>query len=47
MATKGIEHRRKVRAIEARRDKLMEASQKARAELAKTRVELKHMRRGR
>ena len=47
MATKGIAHRRKVREIEAKRDKLMEQSAKVRAELAKTRVELKHIRRGR
>ena len=44
MAVKGIEHRRKVRQLEAKRDKLMESKARATSELAKTRVELKHAR---
>ena len=47
MAIKGIAHRRKVREVEAKRDRLMEQSAKVRGELAKTRVELKHIRKGR
>jgi len=44
MAT-SIEKRRKVRALEAKRDKLMENKSKATAELSKVRAELKHTRR--
>lgn len=42
MATKGgIAHRRKVRELEAKRDRLMESTHKNRSELAKVRAELK------
>jgi hypothetical protein len=43
MAT-SIEMRRKIRALEARRDKLTETVSKSRSELAKVRAELKHNR---
>lgn len=41
MARTSIEHRRKIREVEAKRDRLIVASQKHRQELAKTRAELK------
>jgi len=44
MAT-SIAYRRKVRELEAKRDKLLEAGTKNRNELAKTRAELKNVRR--
>jgi|WetSurMetagenome_2_1015567.scaffolds.fasta_scaffold30390_4 hypothetical protein len=44
MAKTNIERRRKLRALEARRDALMQASQKNKTELAKVRAELKSVR---
>ena len=44
MAKTTIAHRRKVRELEARRDRLMEGSQKNKTELAKTRAELSTLR---
>lgn len=44
MARSTIEHRRKVRAAETKRDKLIEGNQKNRHELAKARAELKSLR---
>lgn len=44
MARMTIEARRRVRAMEAKRDKLIETSARTRAELTKTRAELKHAR---
>lgn len=46
MAASNIEKRRKIRALEAKRDALMEAKGKNASELAKVRAELKHQRRG-
>jgi hypothetical protein len=46
MATKtSLEHRRKVRALEAKRDALSTAKEVATARLAVVRTELKHLRR--
>lgn len=39
-----IEHRRKVRALEAKRDQLMANQQKLKTQLATTRAELKSVR---
>jgi len=39
-----IDARRKIRAMEAKRDKLIETSARVRADLIKTRAELKHAR---
>jgi len=39
-----IAHRRKLRELEAKRDKLMEASEKAKADLVQVRAQLKHTR---
>lgn len=44
MARSTIEHRRKIREVESRRDKLIMQNHKARTELAKTRAELKSLR---
>lgn len=44
MAKTTIAHRRKVRELEARRDRLIEGSQKNKTELAKTRAELSTLR---
>lgn len=41
MAKTSIEHRRKIRAMEAKRDELMKRQQKTREELSKARAELK------
>lgn len=41
MAKTSIEHRRKIRAMEAKRDELMKRQQKTREELSKSRAELK------
>lgn len=47
MAVKSnIAHRRKVRELEAKRDRLMEQTSKNRTELAKVRAELKSVRKG-
>jgi len=43
MAT-SIEMRRRIRALEAKRDKLVEVSAKSKSELTKVRAELKHVR---
>jgi hypothetical protein len=43
MAT-SVDKRRKIRALEAKRDSLQEAKSKNLAELAKVRAELKHQR---
>jgi len=42
---KSIEERRKIRELEAKRDKLLVSKQHAAVELAKTRTELAHKRR--
>lgn len=44
MAKSTITHRRKVRELEAKRDRLMEQTTKNRGELQKVRAELKHVR---
>jgi hypothetical protein len=44
MATKSLDQRRKIRALEAKRDSLSETKAKATQALAVTRAELKHMR---
>jgi len=44
MAKSNIERRRKIRALEARRDSLMQAKNKNQSELAKVRAELKTVR---
>jgi uncharacterized protein YigA (DUF484 family) len=44
MAKTTIAHRRKIRELEAKRDRLMEGSQKNKTELAKTRAELSTLR---
>jgi len=41
MAMKDIQKRRKVRELEAKRDKLMEAAAKSKVQLAETRAALK------
>lgn len=41
---KTIEQRRKIRALEAKRDQLLETKSRAVSELAKIRAELKHHR---
>jgi len=43
---KSIETRRRIRALEAQRDKWLETSKTARSKLATVRAELKHMRKG-
>lgn len=45
MAGRDIVHRRKVRAIEAKRDQLMERAAKTKIELAQARAQLKAQRR--
>jgi hypothetical protein len=45
MAKSTIQHRRKVRELEAKRDRLMESQSKNKNELVKVRAELKQMRR--
>jgi hypothetical protein len=47
MAVRDMAHARKKRALEAKRDQLMERQQKTKTELAQTRAALKTMRRGR
>lgn len=47
MAKSTIVHRRKVRELEAKRDRLMESTVKNRNELAKVRAELKSVRKQR
>jgi len=45
MATKSsVEHRRKVRALEAKRDALIQAQEKTRQQLTLVRADLKHQR---
>ena len=44
MAKTSIAHRRKVRELEAKRDRLLEGSSKQKTELAKTRAELSTLR---
>lgn len=44
MAVKDMAQRRQLRALEARRDKLMETSKKVKMQLAETRAALKTMR---
>ena len=44
MAKSTIQHRRQVRALEAKRDKLVEDAAKRKTELAKVRTELKLLR---
>ena len=44
MARMTIEARRRIRAMEAKRDKMIESKAKITADLIKTRVELKHAR---
>lgn len=44
MATNNVEKRRKVRALEARRDALMVTAAKNKNELVKVRADLKHTR---
>lgn len=44
MAKTNIDRRRKLRALEARRDSLMQSAQKNKTELAKVRAELKSVR---
>lgn len=44
MAKTTIAHRRKIREMEARRDKLLEATTRNRTELAKVRAELSEIR---
>lgn len=45
MATKSsVEHRRKVRALEAKRDALIQAQEKTRQQLILVRADLKHQR---
>lgn len=44
MATKTIAERRKLRALESKRDKLQETIEKSKASLASTRAEIKHAR---
>jgi hypothetical protein len=44
MATSSIEKRRRIRALEAKRDVLMESKTKSQTELAKVRAELKSVR---
>jgi len=46
MATDRIALRRKIRELEAKRDRLTESNTKNKTELAKVRAELKHMRKG-
>lgn len=41
MAQSSIQYRRKVRELEAKRDKLLESQEKTKSELAKVRAELK------
>jgi len=41
-----LEQRRRIRALEAKRDMLMESKKKNASELAKVRAELKHQRKG-
>jgi len=41
-----IEKRRKIRALEAKRDSLLEQAKKAKAGLATVRADLKHARKG-
>lgn len=45
MAVKTISDRRKLRAMEAKRDKLLESASKAKADLVSVRADIKHMRR--
>jgi hypothetical protein len=46
MATKtSIEHRRKIRALETKRDQLIQLSEKTKNQLAEVRADLKHHRR--
>ena len=45
MAT-SVEKRRKIRALEAKRDTLIESKKKSISDLAKIRAELKHLRKG-
>jgi hypothetical protein len=47
MATRNIAHRRKVRALETRRDTLTEQAAKIKQQLAATRAELKSQRKAR
>lgn len=47
MAKSTIAHRRKVRELESKRDRLMESTVKNRNELAKVRAELKSVRKQR
>lgn len=44
MAAKTLQQRRKLRELEAKRDKLLEAKQKALRDLVQVRSELKHTR---
>jgi len=44
MAKSTIENRRKMRELEAKRDKLLVMGAKSKSELAKVRAEIKHMR---
>jgi hypothetical protein len=41
---KSIEMRRRIRVLEAKRDKMQEMGAKSKSELAKVRAELKHLR---
>jgi len=43
-AKSSIEHRRKVRALEAKRDALIKAAEKTKMQLAVVRADLKHTR---
>jgi len=44
MAKTSIAHRRKVRELEAKRDKLLQAAAKAKADLVSVRSDLNHVR---
>jgi len=46
MATRtSVEHRRKIRALEAKRDQLVQTAEKTKQQLALVRADLKHQRR--
>lgn len=47
MANSSITHRRKVRDLEAKRDRLIESTSRNKGELQKVRAELKHVRKTR
>jgi hypothetical protein len=46
MASDRIAQRRKIRELEAKRDRLTETTTKNKTEMAKVRAELKHLRKG-